>query len=214
MVMKIPSAFHLLFLFPVLLLTSGCFSRDSNSSNVPYLPGVRTGDNPLGKGPTEEETSLVMRKDRTSHWEGDGVSGPPSITIDLSQQRAYFYKGQTLVGVSQVSTGTDGFDTPDGDYKIIQKSPNHESNLYGEYKYPDGTVIQKEVDTTKHPKPPGAVFDGADMPYFMRFHNGIGLHGGYLPGFAASHGCVRMPINMAKIYFENVEKGTPVRVIH
>ena len=204
---------QLLLILPVFLLFGGCLSRDSGSSGVPYLPGVRTGDNPLGKGPTESETSLVMRKDRTSHWEGENVHGPPSITIDLSQQRAYFYKGQTLVGVSQVSTGTDGFDTPPGDYKITQKSADHESNLYGEYKYPDGTIIQKEVDVTKHPKPAGAIFDGADMPFFMRFHGGIGMHGGYLPGFAASHGCVRMPINMAKIYFENVEKGTPVRVI-
>ena len=211
--MKTLAAFRTLSILPFALILSGCVSRDANTTSTPYLPGIRTGDNPLGKGPTEETTSLVMRKDRISHWEGDGVQGPPSITIDLSQQRAYFYKGQTLVGVSQVSTGTDGFDTPPGNYKITQKNADHESNLYGEYKTPDGAIIQKEVDVTKHPKPAGAVFDGADMPYFMRFHGGIGMHGGYLPGFAASHGCVRMPINMAKIYFENVENKTPVRVI-
>ena len=206
------AALRCLAILPIAIVFCGCLSRDSTPS-VPYLPGVRTGDNPLGTGRSDEETSLVMRKDRTSHWEGDGVTGAPSITIDLSQQRAYFYKGQTLVGVSQVSTGTNEHATPTGDFKITQKNIDHESNLYGEYKYPDGTVIQKEVDVTKHPKPPGAIFDGADMPYFMRFNGGIGMHTGYLPGFAASHGCIRMPHNMAKIYFENVEKGTPVRVI-
>lgn len=136
------------------------------------------------------------------------------MTIDLSQQRAYFYKGSKLVGISLISSGTDGFETPAGTYKVLQKDAKHESNLYGDYKYPGGGIAQKDVDTTKHPQPPGTVFDGADMPYFMRFHNGMGMHGGYLPGFAASHGCVRMPINMAKIFYENVELNTPVRVVH
>ncbi|NNE93372.1 MAG: L,D-transpeptidase family protein [Verrucomicrobiales bacterium] len=133
--------------------------------------------------------------------------------ISLSQQRAFFYKGQTLVGISNVSTGTDEHRTPTGDYKISQKSKDHESNLYGDYRTPDGQLIQAEVDVTKHPKPPGAVFDGADMPFFMRFNGGIGMHGGILPGYAASHGCVRMPYPMAKIYYENVRTGTPVRVV-
>ena len=203
------------FLIPLVgLAFTGCVSQSTNTTGTPYLPGIRKGDNPLGRGRSEEETSLVMRKDRVSHWEGDGVQGAPSVTIDLSQQRAYFYKGQTLVGVSKVSTGTNEHATPPGDFKITQKSADHESNLYGEYKYPDGTIIQKEVDVTKHPKPPGAIFDGADMPYFMRFNGGIGMHCGFLPGFAASHGCVRMPHNMAKIFYENVEIGTPVRVIN
>lgn len=193
---------------------TGCGTDPAASTGPRYLAGIRGEENQFAMGRTEEETSLVMKKDSVSYWDGDGVSGSPSITIDLSQQRAYFFKGNHLVGVSQVSTGTEGLDTPPGDYKVIQKSENHESNLYGDYVYPDGRIAKKEVDTTRDPKPAGAKFDGADMPYFMRFHKGYGLHAGYLPGFAASHGCVRMPIRMAKIFFENVQKGTPVKVIH
>ncbi|MCB1230623.1 MAG: L,D-transpeptidase family protein [Verrucomicrobiae bacterium] len=154
-----------------------------------------------------------MKKDNVSYWDGDGVPGRPAVTIDLSQQRAYFYKDRKLVGVSLISTGTDGRDTPIGDFKIMEKDIDHESNLYGDYVYPGGGVAKKDVDTSRDPKPAGAVFDGADMPFFMRFTGGVGMHTGYLPGWAASHGCVRMPHNMAKVFYENVEIGTPVHVV-
>ncbi len=202
-----------IFLILALHLTLGGCGSDPTPTTAPYLPGMRGEGNPFGHGRNEEETSLVMKKDTVSVWEGEGVHGTPSVVISLSQQRAYFYKGQTLVGISNVSTGTDEHATPTGTFKITQKSKDHESNLYGEYKTPDGRIIQKEVDVTKHPKPPGAIYDGADMPYFMRFNGGVGMHGGILPGYAASHGCVRMPYPMAKIFFQNVHHGTTVRVI-
>jgi lipoprotein-anchoring transpeptidase ErfK/SrfK len=182
-------------------------------------PGYIAGNggpmgNRFGRGPSADETSSYMQTDTVSYWNGDGVQGQPGITIDLSQQRAYFYKGSELVGVSLISSGSNKYPTPTGDFKITQKNKDHESNLYGDYKYPDGSIAQKDVDTSKDPQPPGTVYDGADMPYFMRFNGGIGMHGGYLPGYPASHGCIRMPIEMAKIYFNNVKSGTPVRVIH
>jgi len=195
-------------------LSVGCLETPMKYSGPGYIAGNgTTKPNRFGRGPTAEDTSSYMQTDTVSYWNGDGVSGPPGVTIDLSQQRAYFYKGSELVGVSLISTGTDQHPTPPGDFKITQKSKDHESNLYGDYKYPDGTIAQKDVDTSKDPQPPGTIYDGADMPYFMRFNGGIGMHGGYLPGFPASHGCIRMPIEMARIYYENVEKNTPVRVI-
>lgn len=179
-----------------------------------YLAGLRKeGSNPYARGRSEEETSYIMKKDNVSYWDGDGVPGSPAITIDLSQQRAFFYKDRKLVGVSKISTGTNENATPTGDFKITQKNKDHESNLYGEYKYPDGSIAQKDVDTTRDPKPPGTIYDGTDMPYFMRFHGGVGMHTGYLPGYAASHGCVRMPHYMAQKFFENVSIGTPVHVV-
>ena len=50
------------------------------------------------------------------------------------------------------------------------------------------------------------------MPNFMRFNGGVGMHTGFLPGYPASHGCVRMPDHMARVFFENAEIGTPVVV--
>jgi lipoprotein-anchoring transpeptidase ErfK/SrfK len=50
------------------------------------------------------------------------------------------------------------------------------------------------------------------MPYFMRFNNGIGMHAGYLPGYPASHGCVRMPQDLAEAFFRHAPVGTTVEV--
>lgn len=151
--------------------------------------------------------------DDDSYWAGDGVSGSPSIRINRREQRAYFYKGSTLVGVSRISTGKEGHDTPPGRYKVTQKSKDHRSNLYGIIRdKATGQVLNDDADSRKDKVPPGAEFVGAPMWNFLRFTGGIGMHTGYLPGYNASHGCVRMPDSMAKKFYENSELGTPVIV--
>ncbi len=148
-----------------------------------------------------------------SYWKGDGVAGDPAIRIVLSQQRAYFYRGDKVVGESTISSGKKGFETPPGNYKVIQKDKNHVSNLYGDYVDEDGNVIQSNVDVSKDPMPPEAVaFVGAKMPFYLRFTGGYGMHAGHLPGYRASHGCVRMPSEMAEHFFNAAEIGTPVTV--
>ena len=167
-----------------------------------YLPGTPAR--------TDNGNSAI---DTVSYWDGDGVQGAPKIQIDISDQKAYYYKGSELVGVSMISTGRSGFDTPTGSFKITQKSPDHRSNLYGEWITSDGTVIDNDVDVRKKPTPPpGAKFVGASMPHFLRFNGGVGMHAGFLPGFPASHGCVRMPAHMAKRFFNESPSGTPVIV--
>ena len=84
------------------------------------------------------------------------------------------------------------------------------SSLFGDYVDANCAVIQKEVDTSKDRKPKGAHFDGAKMPNFMRIVGGTGMHEGYLPGYPASHGCIRMPGFMAAAFFRSLEVGTPV----
>jgi lipoprotein-anchoring transpeptidase ErfK/SrfK len=147
-----------------------------------------------------------------SFWKGEGVAGAPFIVISLGDQRAYFFKGGNLVGVSAISSGKKGFDTPVGDFKVIQKDKDHVSNLYGQYMGEDGTVVLEHADVTKDPAPPGSTFSGAKMPFFLRFHEGAGMHAGHLPGVRASHGCVRLPRFMAEHFFQNAELGTPVKV--
>jgi len=153
--------------------------------------------------------------DTVSYWDGDGVSGSPSITIDLREQQARFYRDGRLVGVSLISSGREGYDTPTGNFTIMQKSKDHVSNLYGDYVDAAGNVMVANVGVKRDPKPAGAQFRGAPMPYFMRITpGGVGLHAGFLPGFPASHGCIRMPERMAEIFFANVSHGTPVRVVN
>jgi len=187
----------------VVALLAGCGQSEKArlaNPNTSYIPSTGGGDSQTGI-------------DSISYWDGDGVSGPPSVVIYLKEQRAYFYKGDQLVGISQVSAGREGHNTPIGNYKIMQKDHDHASNLYGDYVDAAGNVVQKDVDVGKDPKPPGAIFKGAPMPFFMRITGGVGMHQGYLPGYPASHGCIRMPGKMAEAFYNNVELGTPVQIV-
>jgi lipoprotein-anchoring transpeptidase ErfK/SrfK len=195
-------ALTLPLLAAVTFFVAGCETDDPRfSAQTQYLGGTH-GAAPANGAP----------QDNISYWDGDGVGGKPSVKITLREQRAYFYKGGLLVGISQLSTGREGLNTPHGRFSIIQKDVNHVSTLYGDYVDSAGTVVKPNVDVTKDPKPPGTHFKGAPMPYFMRIVSGIGMHAGYLPGFPASHGCIRMPEFMAENFFKSVSTGTPVTI--
>jgi lipoprotein-anchoring transpeptidase ErfK/SrfK len=156
--------------------------------------------------------SAMYNADQVSYWDGDGISGAASITIDLSDQKAYFYKGGTLAGVSALSTGDEKHPTKTGNFKVIEKDQWHKSNLYGDFVDYAGNVVVANIDITKDKPPPGTRFEGSKMHHFMRFTGGIGMHEGFLPGYPASHGCVRMPGHMAAIFFNNISIGAPVTV--
>ncbi|AYC33956.1 L,D-transpeptidase [Pseudomonas cavernae] len=101
--------------------------------------------------------------------------GPVTVVVSLTEQRAYVYRNGIAIGVSTVSSGKKGRDTPTGVFSILQKSVEHKSSLY----------------------------NSAPMPYMQRLTwDGIALHAGKLPGYPASHGCVRLPMAFAKKLFE------------
>ena len=190
----------------LLLLASAFFFASCEedvrfSSQTQYLGGV------YGNAPT-----VGAPQDTVSYWDGDNLGGKPSVKINLSEQRAYFYKSGMLVGVSQLSTGREGLNTPIGHFSIIQKDKDHVSTKYGDFVDASGNVIVPNVDVEKDKKPPGTHFKGAPMPYFMRIVGGVGMHAGYLPGYPASHGCIRMPEFMAENFFRSVSTGTPVTI--
>ena len=151
-------------------------------------------------------------RDEISYWSDTSSEGEPRIMIDLDQQRAYFYKGDQIVGVSVVSTGREGYDTPPGEFQIMEKDREHVSSLYGDYVGRSGRVVMQNVESGKDPRPRGTIFRGAAMPYFLRINGGIGMHAGYLPGYPASHGCIRLPAKMAVQFFNNAAVGTPVEI--
>jgi lipoprotein-anchoring transpeptidase ErfK/SrfK len=197
----LPRSLQLLALFAIMALFAAC--QDTRKQHTAYLGGFRP-----------QQDSQRANYDNVSYWDGEGVRGAPSIKISLGEQRAYFYKGGELVGVSVISTGREGFNTPSGTFKIQQKDIDHKSSLYGDYISPGGEVVRKDIDRGKDPQPPGTIFDGAKMPYFMRVTGGVGMHQGFLPGYPASHGCIRMPRFMAQAFFDNVSVGTPVTITH
>lgn len=160
-----------------------------------------------------KKTAQAAPADNRSWWKGDGVAGRPRIVINLSEQRLKYFKGGELVGVSPISSGKESTGTMNGKFSVIEKDIDHRSSLFGAYVDDSGEIVVGDVDTRKDARPPGTKFIGANMRYFMRIVGGIGMHEGYLPGYPASHGCIRLPTKMAAIFFRETPHGTPVEII-
>ena len=189
----------------------------------PFLNSCSIGSYSLGNGKTTylgsvggniPASELRGPIDTVSFWDEGSASGEPFIQISLKDQKAKFYRGRTLVGISKISSGREGHSTPPGKYKILQKNADHVSNIYGIWKSSDGMIVNDDVDIRKQPvPPPGLIYEGAPMPNFMRITpGGVGMHAGYIPGYPASHGCIRMPERMSQAFFHNVSVGTKVIV--
>lgn len=155
----------------------------------------------LGGCSAVPEVGMLFDRDRSQ----------TSVIIRLKEQKAYLYRNGRVVGVSSVSTGREGYSTPAGKYRVTEKDVDHRSSLYGSY-VKNGRVVKSNVNVRRDRKPAGATFVGAPMPYFVRINGPVGLHAGHVPGYAASHGCIRLPSRQARRFFHAVEIGTPVFV--
>jgi L,D-transpeptidase-like protein len=110
-------------------------------------------------------------------------AGPVVAIVSLPEQQMYVYRNGVRIGRSTVSTGKKGNATPTGIFTILQKKVRHESNIY----------------------------KGAQMPHMQRLTwTGIAMHAGRLPGYAASHGCVRLPTDFAEKLYSVTSHGTTV----
>jgi len=116
-------------------------------------------------------------------WRDVTASGAPRVIISLSDQLAYLYRGDSLVAVATVSTGTDKNPTPTGIFPILAKKTMHRSKKY----------------------------DDAPMPFMQRLDSyGIAMHAGHNPGHPASHGCIRLPAKFAAKLYGVTELGSTV----
>jgi hypothetical protein len=107
-------------------------------------------------------------------WFEDADSSMPlRLVVSLSQQRVYVYRGGVVIAHSSISSGRKGYATPTGVFTILERKRKHISNLYD-----------------------------APMPYMLRLTwDGIALHGGDIPGYRASHGCIRLPMAFSRELF-------------
>jgi lipoprotein-anchoring transpeptidase ErfK/SrfK len=138
-----------------------------------------------------------------------------SVLVSLSKQRAYVYAGHQLAIDTPISSGKKAGFTPTGNFTIIQKDPNHRSNIYGNFIDSRGRVVRGGVSARIDSAPSGTHFEGAPMFYFMRLTSeGVGMHIGILPGYPASHGCIRLPAEIAPQIYARVKLGTPVQVVN
>lgn len=112
-------------------------------------------------------------------------SGPLVVLVSVPEQTLHVYRNGILIGRSTVSTGTKGHATPGGVFTILQKSKEYYSKKY----------------------------DNAPMPNMQRLTwTGICMHSGNLPGYPASHGCIRMPFDFSQLLFSATSKGGTVVV--
>jgi lipoprotein-anchoring transpeptidase ErfK/SrfK len=113
------------------------------------------------------------------------VEGALKIVVSLPQQKAFVFREGALLASAPVSTGRPGHPTPVGTFHILQKQVHHRSNIYS----------------------------NAPMPYMQRLTTyGIALHAGQLPGYPASHGCIRLPWGFAKKLYGMTDGSTLVTI--
>lgn len=191
-----------------LSLATGIALGFASCTELPNDVGVRRHRS------TATQTQRASHYPILSSWDDNApTKGARKIVVNLTTQQAFFYRGEVLVGRTNISSGRRDFETPPGKYRVTQKDAAHVSSQYGAYCARSGSVLMHDVDVNKDPCPKGAHFVGAPMPYFLRFTGGYGMHAGFVPRYRASHGCIRMPAPMAKHFFEAAEVGTHVEVI-
>jgi lipoprotein-anchoring transpeptidase ErfK/SrfK len=135
------------------------------------------------------------------------------IVVSIPKQRAYLMIGEQIVADGPVSSGKRGHSTPTGHFTVLEKDPNHHSTLYGDFIDGRGRVVRAGVSARIDAAPSGTRFAGAAMKWFLRLTpDGVGMHIGILPGYPASHGCVRESVDGAKFFYDHVKVGTPVDV--
>jgi hypothetical protein len=134
--------------------------------------------------PADAAPRQPPRPEHTTEAAAPRNAGEPIMAIvSIKSQKVTFYDADGWILRAPVSSGTTGRETPAGVFSVVQKDKDHHSSLY----------------------------DDAWMPNMLRITwNGIALHGGPLPGYAASHGCVRMPFGFAEKLFDKVPIGTRI----
>jgi hypothetical protein len=144
----------------------------------------------LSAQPTLESGSVMAAAERLKPGEflwapGVAPEGPVLLVVSLATQRAVIYRNGLPIGITTVSTGRPGYRTPTGVFTILQRHVEHYSNLYG----------------------------NAPMPYMQRLTwGGVALHAGDLPGYPASHGCIRLPREFARLLYGVTRLGMTVVV--
>jgi lipoprotein-anchoring transpeptidase ErfK/SrfK len=142
---------------------------------------------------------------------GSAMRSGTRVIINLSEQRAYLIESGKVILISPIASGKPGWSTPTGNFSIISKDIDHRSGSFGSVVNASGRIATANATPGTY-VPHGFHYRPAAMPYYMGFSHAIGMHAGYLPGYPASHGCVRMPRDLATRFFERVNIRTPVTV--
>ncbi len=143
----------------------------------------------------------------------EATSDQVRIVVSIPKQRAYLMLNEQIVIDGPISSGKHGHSSPTGHFTVLEKDPNHHSTLYGDFRDSSGRIVRAGVSARIDSAPSGTHFVGAEMKWFLRLtDDGVGMHIGILPGYPASHGCIRESAEGAKLFYNHVKVGTPVDV--
>jgi lipoprotein-anchoring transpeptidase ErfK/SrfK len=197
------------------------YSAFGQLGGFPSTGRPRTGQTPARMAPApvkpmRKASELISRQEPIKINQALLKSATPDrvrVVVSLPKQRAYLLIGEQVVIDSPISSGKRGHTSPSGSFSVMEKDANHHSSIYGDFVDSSGRVVRAGVSAKIDAAPSGTHFDGATMKWFMRLTDeGVGMHVGFLPGYPASHGCIRMPEEGAKLFYDHVKIGTPVRV--
>ena len=141
-----------------------------------------------------------------------GMASQTRVIINLSDQRVSLVQQGRITLVSPIASGKPGWSTPRGNFGVFNKDIDHRSRSFGSVVDAYGRVVNSNATPRSH-VPRDGHHQPAPIPYFMEFSPAVRMHAGYLPGYPASHGCVRNPRDLAALFFERVQIGTPVTVV-
>jgi lipoprotein-anchoring transpeptidase ErfK/SrfK len=135
------------------------------------------------------------------------------IVVSLGRQRAYLYVDGEVAIDAPVSTGKSRGRTPTGDFTITDKTARHRTQLHGDFIDGEGSVVRSGVSARIDAAPSGTAFRPLETRYYMRLSpDGLALHAGRLPGYPATDMAVRLPSDIAPLFFQRVKQGTVVRI--
>src|SRR5204862_6555304 len=118
------------------------------------------------------------------------------IVVSMPKPRGYLRTREEIVAAATVSSGKRGHDTPRGHFTVMEKDRNHHSSPYCDFVDGSGLVVRAGVSAHIDSAPSGTHFAGAAMKWFLRLTGeGVGMHIGILPGYPASHGCIRESVD-------------------
>lgn len=141
-----------------------------------------------------------------------GLEGAHHIVVDTELQEAHYYIAGQRVGKSRISSGKAGHGTPRGTFKVLAKDADHKSSSYGSVVDAEGNTLIADYQAGQA-MPAGGRYKGAAMNNALQLTtSGIWMHEGIVTGAPESHGCIRLPEDMAKIFFDNTPVGTPVTI--
>jgi len=182
------------------------------------VSGLRSEESAVAAGPTQPDPvgTMFFPQDppKTVPRLLEGADpAKASIYVSLQRQRAYLSIGDEVAIDTPVSTGKSRAMTPEGEYTVREKKTSHASPVFGEFLGEEGHVVRTAVSARTDVAPSGTSFRPVPVQHYLRLdESGLAIHAGPVPGYPAADRTVWLPGDVAALFFQRVQVGTPVKI--